>query len=107
MVSPNKKLMRTMILEGMDLGSIEEPCTNQEPQMRRNEVPAEEEEPLLWKFSRPKRNDAVRREETKRKKPPRPIQRLMEKGCTNVDQFVFSPGNLMKNLSKRIYINRC
>ena len=79
MVSPNKKLMRTMILEGIDMGSIEEPCTNQDPQMRRNEVPAEEER-RLWKFSRPKRNDAVRREETKRKKPPRPIQRLMEKG---------------------------
>ena len=43
MVSPNKKLISTMILEGMDLGSIEEPCTSQEPQMRRNEVPAEEE----------------------------------------------------------------
>ena len=100
MVSPNKKLMRTMILEVMDLGSIEEPCTSQEPQMRRNEVPAEEE-PRLWKFSRPKRNDAVRRDETNRNKPPRPIQRLLEKGCTNVDQFVFSPGNLMKNLQKK------
>ena len=99
MVSPNKKLMRTMILEGMDLSSIEEPCTNQEPQMRRNEVPAEERT-RLWKFSHPKMVDAVRREETKRKKPPRPTQRLIEKGCTNVDQFVFSPGNFMKNLQK-------
>ena len=99
MVSPNKKLMRTMILEGMDLSSIEEPCTNQEPQMRRNEVPAEERT-RLWKFSLPKMVDAVRREETKRKKPPRPIQRLIEKGWTNVDQFVFSPGNFMKNLQK-------
>ena len=33
MVSPKRKLTSRIILGGIDFGSSEDPCTNQEPQM--------------------------------------------------------------------------
>ena len=79
MRSPKKKLRSRIILDGIDFGSSEDPCTNQDPQMMMAELPGVKELGF-WNFSRPKRNEAVRREEMKRRKHPRTIQRLREKG---------------------------
>ena len=97
MVRPKRKLKSRMILGGMDFGSSEDPCTNQEPQMMMAELPAVKESGF-WNLSLPKRKEAVRSEETPQRKNPSTIQRLKEKGWTKVNQLVSSPGNLMKNL---------
>ena len=75
MVRPKRKLTSRIILDGMDFGSREDPCTNQEPQMVMAELPG-----VFLNFSGPKRKETVRREETTRRNPPSAIQRLKEKG---------------------------
>ena len=97
MVRPKRKLKSRIILDGMDFGSSEDPCTNQEPQMMMAELPAVKESGF-WNLSLPKRKEAVRSEETAQRKDPSTIQRLNEKGWIKVNQLVSSPGNLMKNL---------
>ena len=79
MISPKKKLRRRIDLDGIDFGSSEDPCTNQEPQMMRTELPGLKDSGF-WYFSSPKRNETVRREASMRRKPPSTIQRLKEKG---------------------------
>ena len=97
MVRPKRKLKSRITLDGMDFGSSDDPCTNQEPQMMMAELPAVKESGF-WNLSLPKRKEAVRSEETPQRKNPSTIQRLKEKGWTKVNQLVSSPGNLMKNL---------
>ena len=79
MVSPKKKLTSRIILDGMDFGSSEDPCTNHEPQMMMAEL-AGVKESGFWNFSLPRRREAVRSEETTQRKDPSTIQRLKEKG---------------------------
>ena len=79
MRSLKKKLRSRIILDGIDFGSSEDPCTNQDPQMMMAELPGVKELGF-WNFSRPNRKEAVRREETTRRKDPSTIQRLKEKG---------------------------
>ena len=77
MIRPKKKLKRMMILDGMDFGSTEEPCSSQEPQMTIRELPEVKDSGY---FSQPKRYESLRTADTMARKDPRTTQRLAEKG---------------------------
>ena len=94
MVIPQRKLMRKIILMGIDFGSSQLPWAIQEPQIVSQEFSGEKE-PGLSLFSRPKRYAKVSKEEITRRRNRRAIQSEVENGSRNVSQLTSRPGNWM------------
>ena len=102
MVMPEKKLMRKMILVGIDFGSNQLPWAIQEPQITSQELRGEKE-PGLILFSCPKRYATVIKVEIVRRRKRTAIQREAENGSRKVNQFISKPGNFMKNLVATLF----
>ena len=94
MVIPQRKLMRKMILVGIDFGSSQLPWAIQEPQMVSQEFRGENESGLSL-FSRPKKYANVSKVEIMKRRNIRAIQSEVENGSKNVSQLTSRPGNWM------------